>query len=123
MQKDRNRMNTKRLIALSAATFVAGFMGLQSSEADTANGARIGPPEGWTGAGRPGDNTGSHNGKSEANDQPTLKFTDILVPGGINPGAFGLNNKGTIVGNYADANDPTIAAGFIDQSGDFTDVG
>jgi len=51
-----------------------------------------------------------------------FQFTEITVPGGITPGAFGINNEGTIVGNYCLPSDPTDVRGFIDRHGVFTDV-
>ncbi len=57
-----------------------------------------------------------------ANAQPILTFTDVIVPGGINPAAIGINNAGTIVGVYGVEGDPNFWAGFIDRKGVFTDV-
>ena len=51
-----------------------------------------------------------------------FQFTEITVPGGITPGAFGINNQGTIVGNYCPPDSPTVVWGFIERRGVFTDV-
>ena len=53
---------------------------------------------------------------------PDFQFTEITVPGGITPGAFGINDQGTIVGNYCPPDSPTVVWGFIERRGVFTDV-
>ena len=57
-----------------------------------------------------------------AHDQPTFTFTDIIVPGGEYPSAFGINNEGTIVGNFLDVNNPNLVGGFVLRKDLFTDV-
>jgi hypothetical protein len=40
-------------------------------------------------------------------------FTTIDVPGGINPSAWGINNRGQIVGDYVDSGDRSRFHGFL----------
>jgi uncharacterized membrane protein len=49
-----------------------------------------------------------------------FQFTEITVPGGITPGVFGINNHGTIVGNYCPPDNPNVVYGFIESRGVFT---
>ncbi len=51
-----------------------------------------------------------------------FQFTEMTAPGGITPGVFGINNHGTLVGNYCLPGSPTDIRGFLHREGVFTDV-
>jgi probable HAF family extracellular repeat protein len=53
-------------------------------------------------------------------DSNPLTFTQIDVPGAMFTAAFGINNRGQIVGVFADAG--SVAHGFLLDNGNFTQI-
>ena len=51
-----------------------------------------------------------------------FRFTEITVPGGITPGVFGINNHGTIVGNYCLPDSPNVVRGFLWRHWRYTQI-